>query len=300
MAVFKKYQHVERLGTPEVEGILDGECFIFPKLDGTNGSVWLDDNGVVQAGSRKRELSAANDNAGFREWVVNDDRFTRLFAEYPSWRLFGEWLVPHTLKTYREDAWRQFYVFDVCEDSDIRGRYMRYYDYIYVLNNYGIDCVPFLFEAIRPSIAHLERILEANTYLIEEEKGSGEGIVIKNYDFCNKYGRITWAKLVRDVFKAAHLPPKTQGAKELPEIERSIADEFVTEALVDKTIAKIGVIANGFTSKMIPQLLSFVYYELVREEAWNFVKRYKNPVIDFKKLRGRCIDKIKELKPEMF
>jgi hypothetical protein len=33
---FRKYQHVERYGSPEVEGVELGECCIFPKLEGTN------------------------------------------------------------------------------------------------------------------------------------------------------------------------------------------------------------------------------------------------------------------------
>ena len=32
----------------------------------------------------------------------------------PTHRLFGEWLIPHRLRTYRDDAWKRFYVFDVC------------------------------------------------------------------------------------------------------------------------------------------------------------------------------------------
>lgn len=39
--MFHKYQHIERLETTEVSRILDGECYIFPKIDGTNGQVWL-------------------------------------------------------------------------------------------------------------------------------------------------------------------------------------------------------------------------------------------------------------------
>ena len=39
MTEFVKYQHVERLGTDETEGILDGIVYVFYKIDGTNGSV---------------------------------------------------------------------------------------------------------------------------------------------------------------------------------------------------------------------------------------------------------------------
>ena len=51
---FRRYQHVCRLGTQDTDGILNGKCYIFPKIDGTNSSVWLDDEGNVCAGSRNR------------------------------------------------------------------------------------------------------------------------------------------------------------------------------------------------------------------------------------------------------
>ena len=47
---FKKYQHVERLENEEVRGIENGICHIYPKIDGTNASVQMD-NGTVKAGS---------------------------------------------------------------------------------------------------------------------------------------------------------------------------------------------------------------------------------------------------------
>jgi hypothetical protein len=36
---FKKYQHIERYGTDEVEGIDAGLCYVFYKIDGTNSSI---------------------------------------------------------------------------------------------------------------------------------------------------------------------------------------------------------------------------------------------------------------------
>lgn len=37
---FKKYQHVEKLSTSEVEGILNGTVYLFYKIDGTNGCIF--------------------------------------------------------------------------------------------------------------------------------------------------------------------------------------------------------------------------------------------------------------------
>jgi hypothetical protein len=35
---FRKYQHIERFGTTEVKNIELGKVYVFPKIDGTNGS----------------------------------------------------------------------------------------------------------------------------------------------------------------------------------------------------------------------------------------------------------------------
>ena len=115
--MFVKYPHIERLGNDEVTDILDGTCLVFPKIDGTNASVWQED-GQIKAGSRRRELTTDDDNAGFYVWVLTCDA-AKPIADYltrhPNHTLYGEWLVPHSLKTYRADAWRRFYVFDILD-----------------------------------------------------------------------------------------------------------------------------------------------------------------------------------------
>ena len=78
---FHKYMHIERLGTDEVEGIEIGRVHVFPKIDGSNGSVWYDsDNGIIEAGSRNRVLTLDNDNQGFYEYILKskDYIFLRL------------------------------------------------------------------------------------------------------------------------------------------------------------------------------------------------------------------------------
>ena len=113
---FRKYDHLERARHRNVHGVLEGKVHVFPKLDGTNASVWSDGFEVF-AGSRNRQLSADADNAGFHAWVHSDDPVAKRLRDFvianPGLVLYGEWLVPHTLKTYREEAWRKFWIFDV-------------------------------------------------------------------------------------------------------------------------------------------------------------------------------------------
>ena len=128
---FRKYMHIERLGSDEVQGVELGECYVFPKIDGTNGSIWNESSSVlspdIRCGSRNRELSVDYDNAGFCKWVSEQKKYRELLTSWPDFILYGEWLVQHSLKTYREDAWRKFYVFDVY--SKANEKYLHFEDY---------------------------------------------------------------------------------------------------------------------------------------------------------------------------
>jgi hypothetical protein len=83
-------------------------------------------------------------------------------------------------------------------------------------------------------------------------------------------------------------------------VEEKIAAKYVTQALVDKVEAKIVNEMGGWSSKYIPRLINTVWYDVVTEETWNFVKEFKNPKIDFKVLSHYVTAKIKELKKELF
>lgn len=288
---YNKYQHVERLGSAEVEGILEGLCYVFPKLDGTNSQLWWD-NGL-KAGSRNRELAVESDNAGFYNWALTQSNILSFFENRPDLKLYGEWLVPHTLKNYNSNAWRNFYVFDVIRED---GSYLPYEEYSALLSIYGITTIPVLLVKANPSLSELNELLSNNTYLISE--GIGEGIVIKNYNYVNKYGRKTWAKIVADEFKVQ----KGTSVKDISEqkpIEFQIVETFVTEAFVRKELAKIELV-EPWSSKLIPKLLNTVYHELIVEEMWNILKRFKNPKINFKDLNNLTISKIKELLSDKF
>ena len=308
MTPFRKYQHIERLGTTEVQNIELGDCYVFPKIDGTNASVWLSE-GELQAGSRTRHLTLGADNAGFLAWVKEQPNILAYLQNNPTHRLFGEWLVPHSLKTYKESAWRQFYVFDVCTDrqpeeilheGDSELNYLPYEVYKPLLEAHSIAYIPPICKITNGSYEQFINQLIKNVFLIEDGKGTGEGIVIKRYDFRNKYNRQTWAKIVTSEFKETHA--KVMGAPEIKGknlIEQEIASKFVTSALVDKEFAKIESV-DGWSSKFIPRLLNTVYYSVVKEESWEFVKEHKNPTIDFKRLQHFIFSEVKQKKPELF
>ena len=300
---FNRYQHIERIGTDEVEGIEFGECYIFYKIDGTNGQVYLDDEGNIAAGSRNRVLTLDNDNADFYQYVLQNERIKNYLAKHPDHRLYGEWLVPHSIKTYRDDAWRRFYIFDIALHKDDGTEELIPYNlYQAWLEEFNLDYIPPLAILKNPSQESLIKCLDkTGQFLIKDGAGKGEGIVIKNYDFYNKYGRQTWAKIVCNEFKEKHA--KAMGADVVTAglmVEEKIVDKYCTEAFIDKEYAKIVTEQGGWKSQFIPMLLGRVFSELVKEESWNMVKEFKDPIINYKTLNALTIQKVKEVEKELF
>lgn len=291
-----KYTHLERFGTDAVDGVNIGECHIFPKLDGTNASIWLED-GQMRFGSRNRELELGDDNAGFALWASQQTNLLEMLKEHPDKRFYGEWLVPHSLKTYQEDAWRNFYVFDV---TNADGEYLHYDEYMPICKAFGAAFIPCIVKAKNPTYEVLVKATEGNRYLIKDNNGVGEGIVIKQYGWKNRFGHTAFAKLITNSFKDKHIAEMGGSVVSVKMVEDAIAEEFVTLHLVEKVVAKIRTEHGQFSAKNISQLLGTVFHDLVSEEIWEAVKKHKNPKIDFKTLNHCTIARVKALKPELF
>lgn len=332
----RRFDHVERLGHDHVDGLTIGDVYVFPKLDGTNSSVWFENGGHVgwftQCGSRTRTLSVTSDNAGFYVWCEQEDTQKKLWEVFNSggkeWVIYGEWLVPHTLKIYRQEAWRRFYVFDVYDKA--KEKYLSYEQYEPTIKAAGLDVIEPLCIFTNPSDEQLQHEAEVNTYLILDGAGCGEGIVMKNYAWQNSWGKQPWAKIVRNEFKEEN--KRAFGTTEKHgefQVEAAIAEQYVTEALVSKTRAKIvtelmntdhdaGVIYKDLApysdeyfkmrkgveeshrGQVIPRLLGTVYHEVIEEELWAAIKQHKDPTINFKKLKAHCILWTKKYAADLF
>lgn len=294
--MFQKYIHLERFGTDEVDGINVGECHIFPKLDGTNASVWFE-HGAMHFGSRNRELTTEDDNAGFAKYAAQNEQLCAMAMALNGCRLFGEFLVPHSLKTYRDDAWRKFYLFDVMTPD---GEFMHYDKYSELAKQYDVEFIPCTLKSRNPTYEILLRATEDNRFLIKYGQGHGEGIVIKQYGWKNRFGRTTFAKLITNTFKERHIKEMGGSVVNTKLVEEEIADEFLTEHMVEKIIAKIRNDKGAFGARDIPQLLGMAFHDLVTEELWQAIKAHKNPRIDFKTLNHCTIARVKKLQPQLF
>lgn len=291
---YKPYQHIERLGSDETDGILNGKFYIFPKIDGTNGCCYLDDNGELKCGSRNRELTLEKDNAGFYRAMLLNENIIRYLKCNPSHILYGEWLIKNHIKTYKDDAWRKFYVFDIYDTQS--NSYLPYDRYAEILKSYNIDFIPLLFIGDISYTKNdldilLNKYLTANTYLLKDNSGVGEGIVIKNYNYHNKYGRQTWAKVVTDEFKNRQ---KTKQQNNDISFEQIITNKYLTTTVLEKEFLKLKEMTGSWNSKLTPNYLNIIYNTFIHEELWDILKDYKNPTINFKLLQKSIYAKARD------
>ena len=147
----------------------------------------------------------------------------------------------------------------------------------------------------------------------------GEGIVLKNYAWRDKFGRQPWAKLVRNEFKEDNRRAfGTPVLGEAFQVEVAIAEEHCSPALVGKVRGKIvaalaaehgldlmepntqRLIEHHYRGKVIPRLLETVYHDVVTECLWDAIKRHRDPIVDFKSLRRHCVRLTKTYAEDLF
>lgn len=297
MAVYAKYTHVERLGTEECEGLLDNDCvYVSSKIDGTNACVfWDEETGALGAGSRTRTLSAESDNAGFFAWATGDAQEAKLLREYcrahPAQVVYGEWMGKDKLigsfKGYDKRALGTLFIYDVLGEE--AGGYLPEPTWREELAKAGLEpyFVKLLAVLDHPTEVDVLDLAKRNDFLIEGTGKVGEGVVCKVSGWKNQFGRMAYGKIVLDEFKRQGRKPAFHG-----QVEPAIIEAFVTDAEIEKTIAKVCVACgtdefDPASRKMMGMLISFSWKDLLGE-CPNWARKFRNPKVDLGTLQGLC------------
>ena len=98
---------------------LSRECTITEKIDGTNGCVYIGDDGEFKVGSRTRWLTVeTGDNAGFLLWATTNK--AELMKLGPG-RHFGEWWGAGIQRRYDQTV-KRFSLFNTFRWGDVAVR----------------------------------------------------------------------------------------------------------------------------------------------------------------------------------
>lgn len=232
----KKYQSIDRLGHKTTLGVLNvgDHIVIQEKIDGANAS-FRKDGETIRAYSRNNELSEENTLGGFYQFTQTPTDAFRVEYLINGWIYFGEYLNPHKVK-YPEHQ-KEFFLYDIYDvDSEM------YHPFSIVkleAQRLGLNLIPVLYEGEYTSFEHLQSFV-GKTMLGGRlgDVETGEGIVVKNVDYRDRFGNQKFVKLVTDVFREV----QKQKAPKDPQIELTqeqvFVQQVVTEARVDKFLYK--------------------------------------------------------------
>ena len=287
MGDFKKYIHIERLEKVR-DSMLKAERYIaMPKLDGTNASVWSDEEGNIHAGSRNREVNAEKDNAGFynyittsqEEYIVSLREFVR---NNPNYIVYGEFLGTGkkflgAIKGYEDNG---FFIFDVW-DRDT-AEFLPHKEWYTMFCSWYPYCVPAIYFDHLPTSNEGKEILKSDFLRYNLKEGYPEGAVIKGEPSCrDPFGDIQMGKIIVDEFKEKQNQNRKKQVYEPGELEKEFVDKYVTQAFLSKCKNKIDIAIgeDAPQPKRVGMFMNLVIDDLMTEEFWSFFKK-KKVVVD--------------------
>lgn len=308
--MFIKYPKVKRLGHEDTDGILMGTVTIQEKIDGANASIWMEDE-EIKCGSRTRILDAGFN--GFVDYAKTHEGVREYLEKHPDHRLYGEWLVRHTI-SYGETAYKQFYLFDILvipenvevpdpvkatgnikdkEHEETRTRdIVRQCKW---LSPEQVREVADTHNIKRPEF--LGKLTDVMPDAFDELVGKsalgekGEGIVIRNDEFINKWGDRVCAKIVTQEFKEDNALV-FGGNNKFSETyhEQKMVNDFMTLARIQKIMHKLQPqIDKKLDMEHTGRIIATAYHDMFEEELWGFTKKHKQ--IDFGQLQRLAMRK---------
>lgn len=295
---FKKYPDIERLGHEDNKDVIafpEDTVVIEEKVDGGNGSFWLENDGI-HFGSRNRDLTLENDTkmfAGFQKQLRDLLKDKTLNPDYI---YYIEWMAKHTISytnapfiigidiRLRRSANREGF-------GLFLGRESREQEF----NRLNIENVPLIWRGTVKELKQLEirDLIPKSKYF----DGFAEGIVIKNY--CRKHpseNHQIYAKLVRDEFKEDNKAIFGSVKQKTSDSSR-IVDIYCSDARIRKAVLQFIDNGDKLELKLMSKVPHYVIKDIFKEEILEIIDKYK--FIDLKEIKQKvpklCLRVINEM-----
>lgn len=305
----KKYMDIQRM-RDDWQNIfsIGDEIWIEEKIDGANCGIRYDkENNKLIAQSRKRILEIGQDDLrGFGAFVetlnANSEWKNAIIEEVfngsDQITLFGEWLVPHTIK-YLDAAYKRMYCYDMYNLET--GEYLPQSD-VYRKTRAAYEkgvpfCVaPIFYNGPFISWEHVNSFVGRTSSPLEASP-TGEGIVIKNQTRLNDPDnkKPFYVKIVTEQFKEVQKSNKVK--KELDPtklaadaVNMELTRTIVTEARVRKILNKLvdeGILRENWDETDMP----IVAKNLSKRIVEDCIKEENDTVIQIENF-GKAANKV--------
>lgn len=276
----KKYQSIVRLGHRTTVGVLNEGDFIIvqEKLDGANAS-FRKDGDKIRVYSRNKELSEENNLGGFYQWVQENIDINTLVDDGV---YFGEWLNPHKIKYPNYE--KQFFLYDVYDTET--DRYIEFNLVRAQAKKLNVNLIPVFYAGEYKSFEHLESFVGKTLVGGQfRDKEMGEGIVVKNVDYIDRYGRQVFVKLVSDEFREVQKQKPPKDPRKVS-AEQVFVRTTVTEARVDKFLHKFvdeGILDENWGIEDMGVILrnmgNAIFDDIIKEESDMLPREYEERLI---------------------
>lgn len=284
MSEQKKYMDIIRLGHKSTIGVLNegDDIVIQEKIDGANAS-FKREGDIIRAFSRNTELNESNTLGGFYDWVQTLNPSKLLEGVI----YFGEWLNPHKVRYPQYE--KQFFLFDLY--NTYLDEYMNFNAVELEAKRLGLNLVPVFYQGKYQGFEHLQSFV-GRTDLGGRlgDKETGEGIVVKNINYKDKFGKQVFVKLVTDEFREVQ-KQKAPKDPNFQSVELIFVNECLTKARVDKLLYKLvdeGVLGENFGIEDMGLILKHLgnraYDDIMKEEA-DSLEKYEEK--DIRKAIGK-------------
>ena len=280
MKEIKKYTKVIRYGKTETLDVLkQGDIIsISEKIDGANASFRIDETNDlgISCYSRNNPLNEHDTLSGFYNWVV--DNILPIKEQLnPNYIYFGEWLVKHKV-VYKEEYYKNFYLFsiyDIDKEEYIDELLMRK-----EANRLKLKTVECFYYGEFRDYEHLKTFIGKSN--MTEVVNTGEGIVVKNVNYKDRFGKQMFVKLVTDKFAEVQKQKKPKNPCDEVVI---LTKQVVTKPRIEKILFKLvdeNKLKQDYTIEdmgaILKLLTPIVYEDVMEEESEMFINYEKEKV----------------------
>lgn len=268
----KKYHSIVRYGHISTREVLNrgDQIIIQEKVDGANASFAVVD-GELKCWSRNRELNMSNTLEGFYVWAKQNIEVDKLLEGVV---YFGEWTAQH--KVVYEGYAKQFFLYDIYNLH--LEEYVSFSMVRDEAKRLGLNLIPVFFEGEFESFEQLMSYVgrtELNGKLGQEV--SGEGIVVKNVDYRDSFGKQMFVKLVVDKFAEVQMQKAPKDPKKKFTPEELKVRECITSPRVEKQLFKMieeGLLERDYgvedMGKILKHISPLVAEDILKEEMDEF------------------------------
>lgn len=267
----KKYTDVVRYGKSSTNGVLqEGDIIsITEKIDGANASFRKDETNQlgVSCYSRNQPLDENNTLSGYYGWVIDNivpikDKLNDKYIYY------GEWLVKHKV-IYKDECYKKFYMFSIWDIE--KEQYLSDEIVQAEAERLGLTTTNYFYIGEFKSFEHLMSFVGKSDMTLEPN--TGEGIVVKNVNYFDNYGRQMFVKLVSDKFAEVQkqkLPKNPNIDSPVIELVKSVLTKPRVEKIMYKLVDE-GILKEDYAIEnmglILKSLGSRVYEDIMKEES---------------------------------